>query len=479
MKAMGLTPNEHQLRLARKLSPAALTAALGGKPRDGVLMRFWVEWTKGAGKDLFIALLFVWLVAFARRFLDMQIGAADRAQAGDFLKWARQIVSVCHLEDLVEIQSYAIVSLNPKTRSICDVVAADLHGSHGARPSVLCVNECSHIAKTEFVQTLLDNASKVSDGLVLIFTNAGFKNSFAWDLREVARQSERWVFDQFARPAPQIPAKEMEEAEKRNPPMRFRRLFWGDWSDASSDMLPSDLIDAAITQTGPMTGQEPGWDFVMGIDLGVRHDRSALVVLGANAMLHRVRVAHLQSWRPKPGIDVKLEAVVNAVVAANVRFRPVVTIFDPNQARLLAELCRKAGVFMEEQKFGPGAMAQAAQATLEAFVDRRIDLYRHPELIADLKALTIEERPFGARIVAPTSATGHCDLGIALCTCALPRALAMASFGFTGTMQSPTFADPRRDDPARFGVQVHSVAPGVARSSVRFCGGDFGPRFQR
>ena len=46
------------------------------------MQRFWIERTKKASKDADLAVIMMWLVAFPVRPLYMQVGAADRVQAG-------------------------------------------------------------------------------------------------------------------------------------------------------------------------------------------------------------------------------------------------------------------------------------------------------------------------------------------------------------------------------------------------------------
>ncbi|MGE5192237.1 MAG: hypothetical protein ACM3U2_07005 [Deltaproteobacteria bacterium] len=125
------------------LDPALLSVSRGQTPACG---RFWWEATKGASKDSDLAAMLLWLLAFSPRMLTCQAGAADEDQADELRKAAKGILRLNRwLQDLVHIESWRII--NRHTESVAEIVAADVTGSHGARPDVLILNELSHIAR--------------------------------------------------------------------------------------------------------------------------------------------------------------------------------------------------------------------------------------------------------------------------------------------------------------------------------------------
>lgn len=211
------------------LDSALVAVAMGEQPPCG---RHWWEATKGASKDTDLGLCILWLLSHSERFLDIQIGAADRDQAGELKKAAQGILhhNAWLREAGIDIQQNAI--LNRRTGSRAHIVAADVAGSHGARPDVLIINELHAIkpGHREFAQNLMDNARKVPNGVVVIATNAGDVGSWQWEWREYARNSPRWAFHRLAKPAPWIAESELEESERTNSPARHRRLWYGEWA---------------------------------------------------------------------------------------------------------------------------------------------------------------------------------------------------------------------------------------------------------
>lgn len=408
-----------QLERYAALDPSLVAVAKGEYPPIG---RFWWEATKGASKDTDLAISLLWLLAFTTRPLTCQVGAADQDQADELRKAAKGIVHRNPwLAQVIRIQNSTIVC--EATGSNCEIVAADVTGSHGARPDVLILNELTHVAKQEFAANLMDNATKVPRGLVVIATNAGLLESWQWDWRELARTSDRWSFHKLAEPAPWLDQAELAEARIRNPHSRYLRLWEGVWVADAGDAIDEGDIKAAMTAPGPMRGCEPDFTFLAGLDLGVKRDHCGLVVLGNDHLRRRVRLAECKSWAPPKGGMVDLIDVAQTVANWNRQFGFYGVLFDPSQAHLMGQLLRREGVPMiEVPQTGPELRTQAT-ALIEGFRNQRIDLWDCGPMLRDLRRLRLVERSYGIRIEAPRSAAdGHCDLGSAFAI-ALPSAL--------------------------------------------------------
>lgn len=430
-KTFGEMMVPHHREWLDALCPAVLALAKGEKPEAG---RVWMEATKGAAKDTVLAALMLWLLAFSRRPLTCQVGAADQDQADEQTKAARLWLRYSPwLADRVTINNFRIVC--KATESTCEIIPADIAGSHGGRPDFLIVNEIHAITKWEFVQNLLDNASKMPNGLVVVATNAGHIGTEAWKLREIARTSPRWKHLVYDRPAPWLDPAELDEARRRNSSERYARLFRGVWSRGLGDALDMNDVEAAIDRTlGPMAG--PFWvvpyttdrvypQLAAGLDLGIKHDHSALVSLAADGARNRIRLADCQSWAPsKVTGKVDLEEVEAGVLEAKERLGLVAVYYDPYQAELMAARLRKKGVNMIEQPFTGSSLNMMATTLLETFRSRRIDLYDCPRLVNDLMRLTIVEKSYGHKLESVRDADGHADTATAFAI-ALPHIIDM------------------------------------------------------
>jgi hypothetical protein len=432
------------------IAPALLAVARGERPPIG---RYWVERTKGGSKDSDCAACLLWLLAFSSRPLDCQIGAADQDQADELRKAARDILHLNRwLAARVKIQNWRIVC--DKSGAAAEIIAADVTGSHGARPDVLILNELSHIAKQEYAENLMDNAAKVPQGLVVIATNAGYLDTFQWNWRELARTSDRWHFHQWAQPAPWLDPDEIDEARLRNSVTRFMRLFYGVWGSKSGDALDPEDIEAAVTLGGPMLGDVPeGWSFVAGLDLGVSNDHSAFVVLGSKHGSNRIALVDCKSWTPPRGGEIDLAAVERYIIATHARLRFRLR-YDPWQSKLMAQNLFRRGIYCEPMNFVGQNLNLMASAILEVFATRVIDLYRDDDLIRDLGRLTIVEKSYGYKLESTRDATGHADRATALAIC-LPDAVTMAHQRAYRDRNPPECIS-QSIEPARFGVHLEN-----------------------
>lgn len=432
-----------QRKFIADLGPSLLALATGQMPPKP---KFWAEMAKSWGKDLITGLAILWLLMFARRPIRCQLGAADQDQAAET---HRSIVGMllCNdwMPELVDTPQNRIVCKT--TSSDAEVLAADVQGSHGAvGVDLLCLNELHAVTRWTFIENLADNASKNRAAVTIACTNAGFKNHPAWKWREIARTSPRWSFHQVCSPPPWVDPAEIEEASRRNSTERYRRLWWGVWSSGSGDALDEADIEAAFDAgMSPLFSTVQGMSFVGGLDLGIRHDHSALVVLGANHATQRVRLASCESWAPNQSSGkVDLELVENAIVEAHRRFHLCRLFYDPWQAEYMAQRLQRRGLTVEQMTFNGSNLNLMATTLLETFRGRRIDLFPQAvQLATDLRRLTIAERPYGHKLEATQDATGHADTATALAIC-LPGAISLASNSYGPGTVIELAIDPRR-----------------------------------
>ncbi len=426
------------------IAPSLLALTRGEKPPIG---RFWIERTKGASKDSDLACCLLWLLAFSPRPLRVQIGAYDSRQADEVRLIVKAILRLDGplnhlLREVIEVQRSLIV--NTRTESTAEILTTDSKGTHGSRPDVVLIDELSHVDSQEFAETLADNLDKMPNGLMLIATNAGYVQTWQHAWRNIAVSSDRWHFSPYKQPAPWINPADLEESRLRNSAARYARLWAGEWVRDGGDALDIEDIEACVTLEPPPHVDHPSWGsyfgncrFVAGLDLATKRHHSALVVLGVDDT-RRIRLAHVQSWRPIAG-KVDLTAVREGVLAAHRSFRFAACYYDPFQAALMAQDLGRQNVPMREFQFVGRNLNTMASKLIETFRAREINLYPDERLIGDLTRLTIVERQFGFKLEAAYDAEhGHADTAFALAI-ALPAAtgfLSSAGLSWGGVIKS-------------------------------------------
>ena len=430
---------------------------------------FWLERVKGASKDSDVALCLLWLLAFSKRALRMEVGAFDQQQASEVKLIVEDVLRIERplnkfLRQVVEVQTSKIV--NPHTDSTIFVLSTDKLGSHGSRPDVVVLDELAHQGvDSTFASTLLDNASKMPCCLVVVATNSGFVDSWQEKWKTVFSQTRRWsVLEHKSRP-PWIPSESWQEAKKRNSPNRYLRLFKGVWTGSTEGALDHDDIRACTTSQRPMTGREKGWCFYGGLDIGVRKHATGLIIIGKNfgwseevtakkppmsrtaeALVDlgvldappeeteyvehdgtgQLRLAYAESWKPLPGRRVSLEDVRRTILRLHEIFDLEGLAVDPAQGEHLIELCEKDNVPVERCIQSVASLQDQALAIIECFQQKTIELYPDSDLIADLKKLQLRDDGRRIRLLSPEmkkrknqdqdeqAGTGHGDLASGL-----------------------------------------------------------------
>ena len=413
-----------------ELAPYLQALREGDKPDT---RRFWIERTKKASKDADLAAIVTWLCAFPRRPFLGEIGAADTEQAAiihnrvsallEYNKW---------LLDYVELISspFAIRSREKRgdgrSLAVVNILASDsTGGAHGSTPDLLILNELTHIrSKWEFVEDCLNNADGVPDGIVIVATNAGYKGTKAEIMRKEAIESKHWQSFIYNRPAPWHDEAVLEDAQKRNTRSAFRRLWLGEWVSGKGDALDEDDIDRCFCLKGP-SEVEAGWDYVAGLDLGISHDHSGLVVLGSNRALRKIKLAYMRKWEPTKGRDVDLGSVQSTCIDVWQRYRLRCLMFDPTEAKLMSQQLKGRGVPMVEMSFSKTTnLDKMATALIQVVEEGSLQCYDDYEgtLRRDFGKFHILEKKYGYRLEAVRDEFGHADVGTAL-VIALPQAI--------------------------------------------------------
>ena len=189
--------------------------------------------------------------------------------------------------------------------------------------------------------SLISSAAKRSNCLLVVISNAGFVDSWQWSVREAARTDPAWIFSRLDGPqASWLTADRLAEQRRMLPAVAYARLWENQWSSGGGDALtPADIAAAFLPDLQPMTGKEPGWLFVAGVDLGLTRDCSAVVVLGvpAGGKSGRIRLAHNRLWRPTLGKKIDLTEVERHVLDLDAQYNLETVAFDPWQMEHLAQ----------------------------------------------------------------------------------------------------------------------------------------------
>ena len=405
--------------------------------RDGVMpkwRRFWWERTKKAGKDSDLAVCLLWLMAYARRPMLVQVCAGKEGQAAIVKRRMKDLVYYnAWLNDYVEIQRNVIYGVG-RIAEVKIETTKDSKVSQGDTPDVLILNELVHVDRWGVMKTHMNNANGVPQGIVIIATNAGIKGSPAWSWKKNAEANpDRWKVMNWKGMAPWLSEADIKEASKLDP-SEFRRLFLGEWISGVGSALTDTEINRCFRVDGPLLGPEDGWVYIAALDLGVSRDHAGLVVVGINRKERRLRVARLRGWEPSlPTDDGKLEVDEKDVQTACKQLHKTFRIrwfgYDPAVGgSFMAQQLRTEGLPMREVPFA-GVKHQTEMATtfVQAVKGGMLECYEDEggRLRRDFGKFDIKRNlPVGQKLTAVSDEHGHADVGMALVMC-LPQAVRM------------------------------------------------------
>jgi hypothetical protein len=446
---------------AADAGPKALDAVIDPRQRDDFLAldpawrrvvgqkvdgdyrrRAWIERGRGGSKSSDVMVQAVWALFAAKSPIHGVCVAVDQDQAGICRNHAARLLSLNPwLEKLLDVQQWRVV--NKATGSRLEILSSDVASSYGLLIDFAVTDELSLWPKRDLFDSILSSAAKRGGCLLLCIMNAGFQESWTWQLRQSIMADSHWYFSHWTKPAPWITQGNLDEQRRLLPSAAYSRLWENEWCGAGGDALSAEILERAFRRDlAPMTQAVPGWVFCAGVDLGVSRDFSALCVLAVRD--GKVRLARTRVWKPLAKTKVDLSAVELSLIKAHAEFRLKQINYDPWQAVGLAQRLQSDGAVRmasgHHNFTAPGHgrrvslpmveivstqknLQAMASVCIESFNDGRIELFEDTDLRRDLSRMRVEERPQGFRLVFPRDQqTGHGDLG-----CAFLLALLAAS----------------------------------------------------
>ncbi len=291
------------------------------------------------------------MLTFATRPIRGFAYAADRDQAR-LLRDAMQTLTRLNplLGSTLSIESFRVKNIadsHPGRDGELSIESSDAASSWGVLPDLIIADELTHWPGDGTLwHSLVSSAAKRANCLFIVIANAGVGQgtSWQWTVRENARTSPDWYFSRLDGPkASWITEKTLAEQKRLLPDAVYRRLWMNQWSTGGGDALDAADIEAAVTLDGPMWSNLPGHSCIAGLDLGVKRDHSAFVVLACDHSTARVKLAWVESWKPTAGESVNLERVRMGVLTQSQRLGITGVFYDPWQCEYLAQRLRKTG----------------------------------------------------------------------------------------------------------------------------------------
>lgn len=347
--------------------------------------------------------------------------AADADQAALLVDAAGGFLQrTSELSGLLVVERKRIVT--PSGAAI-NVLPADGPSAFGLRGPLFIVDEIAQWAQTpepkRVWEAVVSAVPKRKGARLVLLTTAGDPAHWSRKVLDRAVESSRWRVHEVPGPVPWIEPEALEEQRALLLPSQFARLHLNQWLASEDRLTTADDVAKCVTHPAVLEPQR-GKRYVIGLDIGIKHDATAIAVAHAeeDAGATRVVVDQVRAFVPSRGKPVDL-AVVEATVEELARsYNGARVVFDPHQAALMTQNLRRRGVKLSEYVFSQQSISRLALNLYQLLRDHRIGLPDDAELLDELASVELRETSPGVYRV-DHSRNAHDDRAIAVGLAAL------------------------------------------------------------
>lgn len=343
--------------------------------------------------------------------------AADAEQAQQLLDaLAGYIARTPGLGGALLLETWKVT--NPATGATLAVLPADASSAFGLRPYLVVADEVAQWAATRNArrvwEAVVSALPKVRSSRLVCLTSAGDPAHWSYRVLQGARSSPRWRVHEVPGPVPWNDPEALAEQRSLLTESAYSRLHLNVWTSAEDRLVSSDDLRACVTLDGPQPPQS-GRSYVVGVDLGLKSDRTVIAVCHAESGMagRRVVLDRMLVFAGSRLHPVKLDDIEAALLEIQRSYRPTKVICDPWQAVGLAQRLRGRGLTIEEFNFTATSVGRLASILFRALRDHEIALPDDPDLLEELAGVRLRENSVGA-LRLDHDAAGHDDRAVAL-----------------------------------------------------------------
>lgn len=367
---------------------------------EGDIRRHFLTRPRGGSKTSDLAGVSIALMLEAPQSSRSFAFAADKDQAGLLMDGIKGFLGrTSEVRGALETESWKL--RNPKTDATLRIMSSDEASAWGLRPWLLIIDEFANWRDTkgprELWRAAFSSLPKVADSQLVVLTSAGDPGHFSHKILSDAITSEAWRVNQTKGPVPWISSDDIEEQRRLLPEWEFNRLIMNIWQAADDKLTNIDDVRAAVVLDGPQdpppTWKTPRPKYVIGLDVGLKRDRTVASVCHAEG--DRVILDRQQTWSGTRDNPVDLNHVEAWLLQASRTYFKAPVVFDPWQAAHLSQNLSRAKVKVIEFSFGQASAGKLALTLHTLLRDHRLAIYEDEDLIDELMNVRLEERAPG------------------------------------------------------------------------------------
>lgn len=356
---------------------------------------FWSGCAKGNDKSTGVGRRMLYLLAYARKPLQLYICSGKEEQAAIItLAMKMELEANPWLAEKAWVSDYSGGGASGSELHVLPMKAAT---GQGIFPDYLVADEVTHWEHDEgrkFWDFILGSVGKRARACLFeVCTNAGFKGTWQWDVRNEYAKSPRWDF--FEQPAHSKLASwlDAEAIDALAAGMSFgekRRLHGNEWIDPGEENGVVTLAEAQACVDPDLTERtegDPALRYYAVVDYGEVHDRTAMCVMHNVPGTDEVVIDRLDVWQGSHEDPVQIEipedwdgkddgvpaprSVEGWLELTRHQFKVLALVFDKYQMTALAQKYTRRNVRVEYFEYMAGKKNMAMAKLLQEMIRNR------------------------------------------------------------------------------------------------------------
>lgn len=336
------------------------------------------------------------------------------------------------------------IRLHPYLRQICRVGKSTIECERtGAKITVLPCNKTAAGLNPDLVifdelwqftsleaRRAIDELCNIPEGikhnLILVVTYAGYQSdedSHLWrwykmgmDIREGKLEPDPkfyflWRTDY--EDVPWVTKKYLASQRKRLRPNTYKRFHENAWTSGEESFIDAATLEVCMDKSH-RKGFGYGGSIVCGLDVGPKHDCTALAAIGTTGDGKKLCLVDHVIFKPPEGQTLDLEKTFEChLLKWQIRYNILATLYDPYQAIRSAQRLTEDGLEMIEYPQTVQNLVKMSDTLQGLLKSSSLILYEDDEVRQNLLGCAVKETTRGWRIVKSNQAR-KIDLSIAI-----------------------------------------------------------------
>lgn len=289
-------------------------------------------------------------------------------------------------------------------------------GVNSRRLRIVC-DELTQWAKRDMLDAALTTLPKVADSQLVVITNAGLEGSWQQEARATF-EADGYLFAAPGVIASWITADVLAGLRRKVPESVYRRFYENQWVSSDGDFITTEMLRRCIDveRTPRLRGEYDVRRYVIGVDLGMTHDRTVRAITHYDRELDLVVLDAMRVWEGSKESPMVIADLEDDLIDCDSAFNRPLVYVDPWQMKGSVQRLRSK-LRIEEYAFSGPSVMRLSETLFGLISSAKLRLYPDADLERELVQLQVKQTSMGWRVDHQRG--GFSDRAIALGVSAL------------------------------------------------------------